>query len=85
MSKQKSANTTIRLTKTQSELLTAMKAGVVCYYMPYMGRFNPKAYYFRNDTMKRCTAAAQALLEKGLVEIKDKDFRGHRLVIKSEG
>jgi hypothetical protein len=73
----------MQLSKTQAELLEAMKSGVVCHYMPYAGRFNPTDYYFRDDTMRRCTAAAKALYEKGLVEVKDKDWRGHRLVAKS--
>lgn len=74
----------VKLSKTQSELLEAMKGGVTCRYMPYAGRFNPTSYYFRSDTMKRCTAPAKALLEKGLVEVKNKDWRGHSLVFKSE-
>lgn len=57
-----------KLSKTQAELLAAMRAGAECYYMRYMGRFNPAPYYFRNDTMRRCTAQVKALLDKGLVE-----------------
>lgn len=72
-----------RLSRTQQDLFEAMKSGVYCKYMPYQGRFNPTAYYYRSDTMKRCTAAAEALLKKGLVEVKDKDWRGHKLVLKS--
>jgi hypothetical protein len=53
------------LSKTQSELLDAMKAGVTVHFMPYMGRFNPNAHYFRQDNYKRCTAAAEALIAKG--------------------
>lgn len=56
-----------------------MLKGAICYYQPYMGRFNPSAYYFRNDTMKRCTAAAEALVKRGLVERFNEDWRGHRL------
>ncbi len=69
----------MKLPKTQQELLDAMQSGVVVHYMPYMGRFRPNAYYYRRDTHKRCTAAAEALLEKGLVEIFDMDWRGHSL------
>lgn len=72
----------MKLSKTQLELLEAMKNGVKCHYMPYAGRFNPTAYYFRNDTMKRCTAAARALLEKGLAVKTNSDWRGHVLVAK---
>lgn len=67
------------LSKTQRELYVAMKAGAICHHMPYRGRFNPNAYYFRSDTMKRCTAAAEALLRRGLVERYDEDWRGHKL------
>lgn len=58
----------VKLSKTQQELYDALNSGVICYFMPYRGRFNPNAYYFRKDNHKRCTAAAQALLEKGLAE-----------------
>lgn len=69
----------MKLTERQQELLDAMKRGAVVHYMPYAGRFNRSAYYFRNDTMKRCTAAAEALLKKGLAERYDQDWRGHKL------
>lgn len=80
MSKQK------QLPPTQKELLAAMKKGAVCHYMPYMGRFRPNAYYFRSDTMKHCTAAARALVEKGLVEVIDKDqwSERHKLAYREE-
>lgn len=58
----------IKLSKTQQELYDAMKAGVVVHYMPYAGRFNPNAYYYRSDTFKHCTAAANALISKGLAK-----------------
>lgn len=70
---------TKELSKTQAELLSAMQNGAKCEYMPYMGSFNQNAYYYRNDTMKRCTTAARSLLEKGLVKMVDKDWRGHTL------
>jgi hypothetical protein len=57
------------LSKTQSELLEAMKAGVIIHFMPYMGRFNPHSYYFRQDTHDRCTSAAEALIAKGFAEL----------------
>ena len=73
----------MKLSKTQQELFDAMKAGVVVHYMPYMGTFNPTAYYFRNDTNKRCTAAAKALLDHRIVEIYERDAAGHKLRAKS--
>jgi hypothetical protein len=70
----------LRLSKTQRELLDAMRGGVVVHYMRYMGRFNPHPYYFRTDG-GRCTKAAQALLEKGLVEKVEKtQFGDHKLI-----
>ncbi len=70
----------MKLPKTQHELYEAMKTGVTCFYMPYMGSFRPDAYYFRTDTHKRCTAAAEHLLKRGLVErYEEEGLRGHRL------
>ncbi len=69
----------MKLSKTQQELLDAMKKGVMVSYMPYMGRFRPVPYYYRCDSMKRCTAAAQALKAKGYVEVFKEDFTGHYL------
>lgn len=69
-----------KLSKTQQELLDAMKSGVRVIYMRYMGTFNPKAYYFRADNNKRVTAAATALLEKGYaVRINKERFGDHDL------
>lgn len=70
------------LTKPQQELYDAMLRGAKCIYMPFAGSFNPSAYYFRDDTMKRCTAAAKVLLKRGLVEKNVGDWRGHTLVAK---
>ena len=74
----------MKLSKSQAELLEAMQNGVKCYYMRYMGRFNPTAYYFRSDTMKRCTATAKALLEKGLVEVRYRKNGDHVLIAKRQ-
>jgi hypothetical protein len=70
----------MKLSKSQAELLGAMQNGVKCYFMRYMGRFNPTAYYFRSDTMKRCTATAKALFDKGLLESKTEKTGDHFLV-----
>lgn len=69
----------MKISKTQQELLGAMQKGVVCFYMPYAGRFNPNPYYFRSDTRKRCTAAAEALLKRKLVERYNEKWNGHQL------
>jgi hypothetical protein len=71
------------LPKTQADLLNALQNGVVLHYMPYMGTFNPSAYYFRDDNHQRCTAAAEALLRKGLAEKYDETWRGHRVRAKT--
>jgi hypothetical protein len=68
-----------KLPKTQAKLLEAMRKGVICHYMPYAGNFNPTAYYFRNDTMRRCTAQVKGLLERGLVEKFAEEWRGHKV------
>lgn len=69
----------VKLSKTQQELLDALKAGVVVSYMPYMGSFNPRAYYYRSDTHKSVTAAACALVTKGLAERYETNPSGHKL------
>lgn len=79
MSASKPKNT--QLTESQRELYEAMQKGAKCRFMPYMGTFNPSSYYFRTDTMKRCTVAARALLKRKLVEITQQDWRGHTLVV----
>jgi uncharacterized protein YfaP (DUF2135 family) len=59
-----------QLPKSQRDLLAAIESGVKVFYMKYMGRFNPTPYFFRGDTMARCTAAANGLLDKGRVKMK---------------
>ena len=58
-----------KLSKTQQELLDALKAGVVVHYMPYAGRFNPRDYFSRSDNFQRVTAAAHALIDKDFAKI----------------
>lgn len=71
------------LTAKQQELLDAMRGGVRCIYMRYMGSFNTNAYYYRSDNHKKCTAQAKALLERGLVERFDRTpFGDHSLRFK---
>lgn len=69
----------MKLSKTQQELLDAIASGVTVHFSPYAGRFNPHEYYWRDDTMKRCTAAASALVDKGFVDKVDVSWRGHKL------
>ncbi len=79
----------MKLTKPQQELLDAIKAGGTVNYHPYMGRFNPHAYYslwmpqgFQGPRHRgRCTAPAKALLKAGLLKKANESFRGHELVL----
>ena len=57
----------MRLSKTHLKLLAIMQKGKMLYYMPHMGRINPKPYYFC-EGIGRCTNAAEALISNGLVE-----------------
>lgn len=66
----------MKLSPPQAELLAAMQAGVICHYMMH-GR--GENYYFRSDTMRHCTAQANALRARGLVEPYARDWRGHKL------
>jgi K+/H+ antiporter YhaU regulatory subunit KhtT len=61
----------------QHELYEAMKKGVIIHHIK--GR---DSYYFRTDTMKRCTAQARALRKSGLVEAYSEDWRGCKLRVK---
>jgi phage terminase large subunit-like protein len=71
-----------KLTPLVTDLYTAMKAGVICHYMPWRGRYRPNAYYFRNDTMTHCTKQVTSLLAHGLVEMFDVVCDHHKIRIK---
>lgn len=72
-----------KLPKTQQDLYDAMKRGVICHYMRYMGTFRPNAYYFRTDTHASCTAAVEALVKKGLAErFEVTQFGDHKVRLK---
>lgn len=75
---------TTKLTAKQAELLEALNSGSLkkIQYMRDMGRFNPNAYYYRDDNLARCTQAAARLLELGLVtRVNDSKFTSdhHRI------
>lgn len=56
---------TKKLTPAQQELLDAMRRGVEVHYMsPWSHR--QSGYYYRSDTLERCTAAARGLRNRGL-------------------
>lgn len=57
------------LTALQRETLEALATpGAVAHYMPYQGRFNPNAYWFRTTDHARCTRQVEALLKMGLLD-----------------
>lgn len=58
----------IKLSKTQVELLRAMREGAEIHYQRYMGTFADRQFW-RVDTFKPVTAAADALVNKGLAKI----------------
>jgi hypothetical protein len=62
---------TPELSMACSELLHAMKTGTVVH-----GMFGFHSYYFRADTMKKCTVQVEKLLLLGLAKQTRKDWRG---------
>lgn len=66
-----------KLTKAQQTVLDEMlKPDVVAHYMPYMGRFNPRGYWFLSSTHQRCTKQVDALMRLKLVKIIKRDWCG---------
>ena len=53
-----------KLTPKQQELLEAMRSGVEVHYLRGV-----EAYYFRSDTMRRCSSQARGLYDKGYATI----------------
>jgi hypothetical protein len=71
------------LSASALELYEAMKTGVTCQYLyPLKGK---KAFYWRSDTLRKCTKQAVALLDAGLVEYDENILMGHRIRIKRSG
>jgi hypothetical protein len=67
------------LHKTQAALLDALRSGVKLHYVPCIG------IYFRGDNLQGVTAAARALLSKGLAEKHDQTLEQHRVRAKAIG
>lgn len=67
----------MKLTVKQQDLYDALKVGHVCMLI----KWGCDCYYFRTDTMKRCTIQARFLLKHKLVKVKNEDWRGHTLYI----
>ena len=65
----------MKLSKTQQELLLKMQAGKTLYYMPYLGNSNRQNDYFFCEISRSCTAAAKALINKGLVQLVGNHFQ----------
>lgn len=76
-----------KLTPKMREVLEGLaKPKVSAYFMPYMGRFNPDAYWYTSDDTERCTSQVNALINRGLVSITHRDdLRGHRAAITPAG
>jgi len=69
-----------KLTPKQTELLEAMRSGVICHFVAGMD-----GYYFRMDTLKRCTATVVALRARGLLDEFDATGYGrHSVRLKQE-
>ena len=64
----------MKLTTTQEDVLTRMKAGAIAHYMPFMGRFRPNAYWFLSDNQKKCTKAIEKLLKLNIIKITKSGF-----------
>lgn len=72
-----------KLSRTQQALLDAMQSGVTVFYMRYMGSFNPNPYYWRGDNGNRCTAAANALIARGIAVLSRRPSGSNVLTLKS--
>ncbi len=62
----------MKLSPTQRALFDLMSHGLVVKFLPSFGRFAPREQYVGRGN-RPCTAAARALLAKGLVEAYDWD------------
>ena len=72
----------MNLTKAQQKILDEMrKPGARAIYMPYMGSFQPEAYWFLTTTRKRCTRQIEKLIKLGLVRIVQSDLRGKEAIL----
>jgi hypothetical protein len=71
----------MKLSKTQQELLNAMKAGVTVRYVSGID-----AYWYRVDTGTPCSAAAASLIRKGYATATVFNTRsnGRNLVLKEQ-
>jgi hypothetical protein len=65
-----------KLSPAQQELLDAIRKGVRVHCI---NGTREGWYYFRADSMDRCTAQAKGLEARGLVERYDEDWRGYKL------
>lgn len=69
----------MKLSNVQLSVLNEIKKpGVKLYYMGYMGRFNPSAYWFISKSMKRVRCSTvKALANAGYIKYKDKIIGGY--------
>jgi hypothetical protein len=74
----------MNLSTKQQRLFDEMKAGAICHYMPYQGRFNPIPYYWCDKDYRRVTMECRKLLKLGLVEKFGDKWDRHKLRLKPE-
>lgn len=74
-----------RLSRTQQELVNHLRDhATYLHFMPYAGRFNPRAYYFAHETMKRFrVASVEKLLALNVLEIYGRDHAGHKVRLRA--
>ena len=68
-----------KLSPSQSILLAAMRSGVAVHFLSGLD-----PYYFRSDTMARCTKGVEVLIQLGLAERYDEDWRGAKVRAKTQ-
>lgn len=81
--------------KLPPKMLAVLKALSIdaarAHYMPYLGRFRPRAYYYISCGIghelnhQSCTAQIKGLLERGLVNRSMSTANGHEVRINYDG
>lgn len=62
----------VALTDSQGFVLNALKSGDEAVFMRYMGRFNPKPYWYLRKSGKKVTKEIEFLSKNGMVRIINK-------------
>lgn len=74
----------IKLTDKTQRVLKAMQEGARVYFHPYIGRFNPRAYY-NCERIGTCTREIKKLIKEGLVSEKRKTHSTWDILITDAG